>query len=67
MLVLKNDKQEGDGGKWRKDRQEMKPNVTDDICENANAADGWRCEDSSRQVPNDTKEDDTVKENRQPH
>lgn len=25
-----------------KDRQEKKQNVTDDICENANVADGWR-------------------------
>lgn len=36
-------KEEGVGGKklW-KDRQEKKQNVTDDICENANVADGWR-------------------------
>lgn len=45
VLVLKNDKQGRGRESWEKnwkDRQEKKQNVTDDICENANVADGWR-------------------------
>lgn len=44
VLVKKKDKQ--GRGRWKKklwkDRHEKKQNVTDDICENANGADGWR-------------------------
>lgn len=46
MLVKKKKRQtrerEVEKNYGKKDRQEKKQNVTDDICENANGADGWR-------------------------